>query len=139
MIAVSELVIDSTGRGYVDLTARVNASVGSSGIQSGICSVFLRHTSASLILCENADPDVLSDLETFMSRLVTDGEPLFAHNAEGDDDMPAHIRSILTHTEVTLPIRYARLDLGTWQGLYLWEHRTRPHRRTLALSMIGEA
>ena len=90
------------------------------------------------MLCENADPEVLRDLERFMQGLVVDGDPLFRHDAEGPDDMPAHIRSVLTHTDLTLPIRNGELQLGTWQGIFLWEHRARPHRRTLAITLIGE-
>ena len=107
------------------------------GIKEGICHVFLRHTSASLLITENADPDVRRDLETFMSRLAPDGDPAYAHSMEGPDDMPAHIRSVLTSSELTIPIRNGSLALGTWQGAYLWEHRFRPHRRRLDVTVIG--
>lgn len=138
MLVDYELEVMTAGRGYVELTAAVNHHVRESGVVTGICSVFLRHTSASLILCENADPQVLADLERFMQRLVVDGDPLFRHDAEGSDDMPAHIRTVLTHTDVTLPVRHAGLELGSWQGLYLWEQRARAHRRVLTLTVLGE-
>jgi secondary thiamine-phosphate synthase enzyme len=109
-----------------------------SGVQTGVCNVFLRHTSASLIVCENADPEVRSDLERYMARLVPDGDPLFRHTAEGPDDMPAHIRNILTTSEMTLPVRNQRCDLGTWQGIFLWEHRRAAHRRHLTITVYGE-
>jgi secondary thiamine-phosphate synthase enzyme len=99
--------------------------------------VFLRHTSASLLITENADPDVRRDLETFISRLAPDGDPAFVHKMEGPDDMPAHIRSVLTASELTIPVRERRLALGTWQGVYLWEHRYRPHNRRLDVTILG--
>jgi secondary thiamine-phosphate synthase enzyme len=110
--------------------------VRQSGVKTGICHVFLRHTSASLLITENADPDVRRDLENFISALAPDGDPAYLHSMEGPDDMPAHIRSVLTCPEMTLPVRDGRLALGTWQGAYLWEHRTRPHRRRLDLTII---
>jgi secondary thiamine-phosphate synthase enzyme len=100
--------------------------------------VFIHHTSASLILCENADPAVRSDLETFMSRTVPDGDPMFRHDQEGPDDMPAHVRSILTDSSLMIPVTGARLGLGTWQGVYVYEHRHAPHRRTVTLTVQGE-
>lgn len=103
-----------------------------------MCQLFLHHTSASLILCENADPDVRTDLESYMTRLVPDGDPLYDHTAEGPDDMPAHIRSILTGCDMTLPVASGRCDLGIWQGVYLWEHRSGGHRRQLTLTVYGE-
>ncbi|NNF16110.1 MAG: YjbQ family protein, partial [Gammaproteobacteria bacterium] len=102
---------------------------------SGVCHVFIHHTSASLMVCENADPEVLADLERFMFRLVPDGDSLFEHIAEGPDDMPAHVRSVLTQTHLTLPIANGRCDLGTWQGVFLWEHRTAPHSRRITVSV----
>jgi len=111
--------------------------VRQSGVKSGICHVFLRHTSASLLITENADPDVRRDLEHFISALAPDGDPAYFHSMEGPDDMPAHIRSVLTCTEMTLPVRGGQLALGTWQGVYLWEHRMRPHRRRLDVTIIG--
>ena len=131
------LSIHTRGRGTYNVSGEVNRVVGASGLQNGLCHVFVRHTSASLILCENADPDVRTDLERFMIRLVPDGDPLFRHVDEGADDMPAHIRSILTNMDLTLPLTSGRLALGTWQGIYLYEHRTRPHRRELVVTVQG--
>lgn len=108
-----------------------------SNVNSGLCHVFIRHTSASLLITENADPDVRHDLERFMSRLAPDGDPAWIHSMEGPDDMPAHIRSVLTCSELTIPIREHRLALGTWQGAYLWEHRTRAHRRRIDVTIIS--
>lgn len=130
--------IETEGRGTYDLTGRVAQAVRDSGISSGLCHVFVRHTSASLMLCENADPAVMRDLETFMSRLAPDGDPMFTHTAEGPDDMPAHVRSILTHNDLQIPVRNGECDLGTWQGIYLWEHRRAPHRRNITLTINGE-
>jgi len=133
-----ELQVDTSGRGTYDLTRRITEAVRASGIRIGLCHVFLRHTSASLMLCENADPAVLRDLEAFMSRLTPDGDPLFTHTAEGPDDMPAHVRSVLTHTDLNVPIRDGRCDLGTWQGIYLWEHRHAPHQRRITVTISGD-
>lgn len=135
----SNLVIQSQGRGTQELTARVDELVRGSGVVTGLCHLFLQHTSASLILCENADPSVRDDLETFMAAAVRDGDPRFSHRQEGADDMSAHIRSILTGTSLELPVARARLALGTWQGVYLWEHRARPRRRTLVVTVWGRA
>ena len=126
------------GRGTYEITREIQAAVRESGIRTGLCHVFIRHTSASLMLCENADPDVRRDLETFMARTVPDGDPDFVHTAEGPDDMPAHVRSVLTQTDLNLPVRDGRCALGTWQGIYLWEHRSAPHRRTLIVTVNGE-
>ncbi len=131
------LTIPTPGRGFVDVTAPVAEVVTDTGVDSGLAHVFLRHTSAGLILCENADPQVLRDLEAWMERAVPDGDPLFRHVAEGPDDMPAHVRSVLTGASLTLPVRNGRLALGTWQGIYLWEHRAHPHRRTLLVTVLG--
>ena len=138
MVGQHELSVSTRGRGSHEITADVAALVRRAGIGVGLCNVFLRHTSASLILCENADPDVRRDLETFMARLVPDGDPDFVHDSEGDDDMPAHVRSVLTSSSVTIPVADGRLALGTWQGLYLWEHRTAPHRRSVLVTLYGE-
>ena len=138
MIRQSELRIETRGRGTNDVTRDVEAAVRDAGIDTGLCHVFIRHTSASLILCENADPDVRRDLETFMLRTVPDGDPDFVHTAEGPDDMPAHVRSILTQTDLNIPVRDGRLALGTWQGIYLWEHRHAPHSRTLIITVNGD-
>ncbi len=132
-----ELVVETRGRGSFEITADVAALVDGSGITDGLCHLFIRHTSASLMVNENADPVVLEDLETFMRDLVPDGDPRFRHTAEGPDDMPAHIRSLLTQTDLSIPVRGGRLALGSWQGIFLWEHRTRPHRRTVLVSIQG--
>ncbi len=133
-----ELQIDTAGRGTYDLTREVDRAIRESGVRTGLCHVFLRHTSASLMLCENADPAVLRDLEAFMSRLAPDGDPLYTHTAEGPDDMPAHVRTVLTHNDLNVPVRNSRPDLGTWQGIYLWEHRHAPHRRHVTLTISGD-
>jgi len=138
MAGVTEdFAIQTAGRGFQDISRELQDIVQRSGIEAGICNVFLRHTSASLLITENADPDVRADLESFISRLAPDGDPSYLHSAEGPDDMPAHIRSVLTANELTLPVRGGRLALGTWQGVYLWEHRRRPHRRMLDITVIG--
>lgn len=133
-----KLNIQTRGRGSHEITGPVQEIVSASGIQSGLCHVFVHHTSASLMLCENADPTVRADLERFMSRLVPDGDPLFQHQDEGPDDMPAHVRTILTTTGLTIPVTNHRCDLGTWQGIYLWEHRTHAHHRSITVSISGE-
>jgi len=133
-----ELQIETDGRGTYDLTRQVDDAVQGSGIATGLCHIFLRHTSASLILCENADPAVMQDLEAFMTRLTPDGDPMYTHTAEGPDDMSAHVRSVLTHSDLNVPIREGRCDLGTWQGIYLWEHRIAAHRRNITLTISGE-
>ena len=132
------LEVRTRGRGTHELTAGVQRICARSGVQTGLCHVFVHHTSASLILCENADPDVRRDLEAFMVRLAPDGDPLFVHTCEGPDDMPAHVRSVLTQAGITLPVRAGRCALGTWQGLYLWEHRVRAHTRRVTVTVIGE-
>lgn len=126
------------GRGTYDLTAKVDAAVLESGARTGLCTVFIHHTSASVIICENADAEVRADLERFLARLVPDGDPLFEHVAEGPDDMPSHVRSVLTQTSIGIPIAQSKLDLGTWQGLYLYEHRRASHTRRISLSIVGE-
>jgi len=130
--------ISTRGRGSYEITRQIQDLVVGSGVDQGLCHIFVHHTSASLILCENADPDVRRDLEAFMARLVPDGDPLFIHTAEGTDDMPAHIRSVLTKSEMTIPITHGRCGLGTWQGVFLWEHRSRPHRRRITISLVGD-
>ena len=131
------LNLRSQGRGTIDLTARVAAVVSDSGIRQGLCNVFLQHTSASLILCENAAPAVREDLETILSRLAPDGDPAYAHNDEGPDDMAAHARTVLTASSLQIPVSEGRLQLGTWQGIYLWEHRRQPHARSVVVTVIG--
>ena len=138
MVAVDEIEIETIGRSFNELTSQIDDSVQRSGITIGLCSAFIRHTSASLIMCENADPEVLRDLERFMERLVPDGDGLFRHDAEGPDDMPAHVRSVLTTSDTTIPVRGGLIMLGTWQGIYLWEHRARGHRRVVEVTIIGE-
>lgn len=138
MIARQVLDIATRGRGSYSVTDRIQAFVGTAGIVQGMCHLFLQHTSASLILCENADPDVRADLERFMARQVPDGDPLFAHVDEGPDDMPSHVRTVLTHSDLTLPVAGQRLMLGTWQGVYLWEHRHAAQRRRLIVTVYGE-
>lgn len=127
-----------TRRGLVDVTSDVQRAVRGSGIQTGLCTLFLRHTSASLVIQENADPAVRVDLERYLDRLVPDGDPLFTHVAEGDDDMPAHVKTALTRTSEAIPIRRGALALGTWQGIYVWEHRTGGHGRELLVHVLGE-
>lgn len=130
--------VATRGRGLHEITGQVSSAVAGCGLNTGLCTVWIRHTSASLIVCENADPDVLDDLETFLADLVPDGDPRFIHRAEGPDDMPAHVRSVLTATSLAIPIVDGRVALGTWQGVFVYEHRHRPHRRTITLSLIGE-
>lgn len=128
----------TTGRGSYSVTNEVQKVVTKSGIQTGLCHVFVEHTSASLMLCENADPQVRKDLETFMAHMVPDGSPLFEHTSEGPDDMPAHVRSILTHNDLTIPVRQGHCALGIWQGVYLWEHRVHGHQRRITITVQGE-
>jgi secondary thiamine-phosphate synthase enzyme len=123
------------GRGTYDITARVQEIVRHAAIRTGLCHLFVQHTSASLILCENADPAVRSDLENFMLRLVPDGDPIYDHTLEGPDDMPAHVRSILTQVDMTLPVSLGQCALGTWQGIYVYEHRHQPHERRVVVTV----
>lgn len=129
--------MSSRGRGTYDITDDVNRIVRQSGINTGLCHLFAQHTSASLIICENADPTVRRDLEAWMSRAVPDGDRLFQHQDEGPDDMPAHVRTVLTKPELTIPVGERNLLLGTWQGVYLWEHRTAGHRRSVVVTVWG--
>jgi secondary thiamine-phosphate synthase enzyme len=133
----SEIALLTEGRGTYDLTDQVQTAVRESGVEIGMCNVFIHHTSASLMLCENADPAVMQDLETFMSRIAPDGDPEHTHTQEGPDDMPSHIRSVITHADLNLPVRDGRCDLGTWQGVYLWEHRHAPHQRKVTVTITG--
>lgn len=137
MNSQQQFIVNTQGRGTYDITHDVEEVVASAGISTGICHVFTHHTSASLTLCENADPSVRRDLETFMSRLVPDGDHAYEHSIEGPDDMPAHIRSILTNMDLTLPVTQGHCARGTWQGVYLWEHRTNPHHRKVTVTIIG--
>jgi secondary thiamine-phosphate synthase enzyme len=136
--ALSEIVSNTRGRGFYEVTAEVQARVTQAKLATGLCTLHLQHTSASLLIQENADPEVRRDFERFFARLVPDGEPLFEHTAEGDDDMPAHVRTALTAVNLSIPIASGRLCLGTWQGIYLWEHRQAPHRRTIVVHLVGE-
>jgi len=131
------LHFETRGRGLIEITGPVAEWTTGSGLQDGVLTLFLRHTSASLVVQENADSEVLRDLERFFARLVADGDPLFRHRDEGPDDMPAHVRAALTGVHLSIPVAGARLTLGQWQGIYLWEHRLRPHRREVALHLVG--
>jgi secondary thiamine-phosphate synthase enzyme len=130
-----DFTVRTPGRGFTELSERVAAIVRESGVQGGLCNVFVPHTSASLLAGENWDPSVRRDLEAFMSRLAPDGDPLYEHDAEGPDDMPAHIRTMLTQSSTVIPVAEGKLDVGTWQGLYLWEHRTAAHERRVVVTV----
>jgi secondary thiamine-phosphate synthase enzyme len=136
--ALHEIQVRTRGRGFYEITDEVETWVTQQRFKTGLLTLHLRHTSASLLIQENADPDVRRDLESFFSRLVRDGDPLFVHTAEGDDDMPAHIRAALTAVNLSIPIAQGRMALGTWQGIYLWEHRHAPHQRLVTLYLVGE-
>ena len=138
MISQSEIRINTEGRGTYDLSQAVRDAVRESGVSIGLCHVFVCHTSASLMLCENADPSVMRDMESFMARQVPDGDPLFTHTAEGPDDMAAHVRSVLTGSELNVPVSDGECALGTWQGVYLWEHRHAPHARRVIVTVQGD-
>ena len=129
--------VATSRRGTFDITAEIARAVGEAGDVVGLAHVFVHHTSASIILCENADTTVRQDLERYFARLVADGDAIFEHDDEGPDDMPAHVRTILTASAVTVPVAGGRLALGTWQGIYLWEHRTSPHRRRITVTVLG--
>ncbi len=133
-----EFSVSTRGRGLVNVNRDIVSWVKQQGMQTGLLTVFVRHTSASLVVQENADPDVLRDLNHFLNRLVPDGDPEFLHDSEGADDMPAHVRSALTQTQVSIPLRNGSLALGTWQDVYLFEHRTAGHRRKIVLHLLGE-
>lgn len=138
MIYQRSFRIRTQGRGSIELTREITAHVRESGIEQGIAQLFLHHTSASLLLCENADPDVHRDLEAFMQRLVPDGDDLFVHTQEGPDDMPAHVRSVLSGCDLGFPVSGGQPALGSWQGIYLWEHRLSPHTRNMTITIFGE-
>ena len=133
-----EFAVSTQGRGLYEFTKEVVDWVAKNKFKGGLITLHLRHTSASLLIQENADPEVRLDLEKFFARLVPDGDPLFVHKAEGEDDMPAHIRTALTTVNLSIPVHYGRLVLGTWQGIYVWEHRAGPHSRHVAMHFIGE-
>ena len=132
-----EIRVQGGGQGLVDFTGQVAGLVAASGISQGLCTVFVRHTSASLIIQENADPSVCRDLERYLNKLVPENDPDYTHTMEGPDDMPAHIKGALTATSIGIPVMEGRLSLGTWQGVYLWEHRRRPSQRKVVVSIIG--
>ena len=136
--ATHEISIQTRGRGLVNINHEIVSWAHDQGITTGLLTLFIRHTSASLVIQENADPDVLTDLNAFLDRMVPDGDPQYRHSSEGDDDMPAHIRSALTQTQISVPLIHGRLVLGTWQDIYLFEHRTSPHRRQVVLHLLGE-
>jgi secondary thiamine-phosphate synthase enzyme len=135
---LSHVQVTTRGRGFHDITASIQERVAAAGIGTGLCTLHLQHTSASLVIQENADPDVRVDFERVFARLAPDGDPLFTHTIEGDDDMAAHVRTALTTVNLSIPVADGRLALGTWQGVYLWEHRRAPHRRTLVVHVLGE-
>jgi secondary thiamine-phosphate synthase enzyme len=136
--ATHEISIKTNGRGLHNINHEIVSWAHAQGMTTGLLTVFIRHTSASLVIQENADPDVLTDLNAFLNRMVPDGDPQYRHSAEGDDDMPAHIRSALTQTQISIPLANGQLVLGTWQDIYLFEHRTAPHRRQVVLHLSGE-
>lgn len=138
MFAQETLSLSTQGRGSYNITEDVQQIVASADIGRGLCHIFVAHTSASLMLCENAGPAVRQDMETFMVNLVPDGDPMFIHRDEGPDDMAAHVRTILTHSDLTLPVQAGRCALGIWQGIYLWEHRTMGHRRKIIVTLQGD-
>ena len=135
---VSEISVSTKGRGFYEITGEVESFVSKTGIKTGLATVHIQHTSASLLIQENADPEVRRDFERFFQRLVPDGDRVFEHTAEGDDDMPAHIRTALTAVNLSIPVVRGELALGTWQGIYLWEHRKHPHTRRVTIHLLGE-
>ena len=131
------LQVSTRGKGLYPFTREIAAWISSTGVETGLLTVFVQHTSASLTIQENADPDVIGDLADFFERLVTEDDPRYRHTIEGPDDMPAHIRAALTQTQLTIPVLAGRMALGTWQGVYLFEHRSAPHRRNVVLHLMG--
>jgi secondary thiamine-phosphate synthase enzyme len=129
--------VRTRGRGTTEVTSEVQRAVAATGITDGLCTVFIHHTSASLIINENADPDVQRDLDAFLSRLVPDGDSIYVHTMEGPDDMPAHVRTALTQTSLSIPVTRGRCALGTWQGVFVWEHRHRGHDRRVTVTVVG--
>ena len=136
--ATETLEVATRRRGLVDITAPLDAFIGRTGLHTGLLTLWCRHTSASLLVQENADPDVRHDLEAFFARIAPEGGGLYIHDAEGLDDMPAHIRAALTQTQLSIPVLDGRMALGTWQAIYLYEHRSSPHRRQIVLHFLGE-
>lgn len=137
MIEQQMITVQTQGRETINITREVEEALRASGVEKGLCHVFVHHTSASLIITENADSDVRRDLENYIAKLVLDGDPAYLHDQEGPDDMAAHIRSVLTQSEITIPVKAGRLALGTWQGLFLWEHRYQSHRRNITVTLTG--
>ena len=135
---VSEISVSTKGRGFYEITRAVESFVSEAGLKTGLATVHIQHTSASLLIHENADPEVRRDFERFFQRLVPDGDRIFEHTAEGDDDMPAHIRTALTTVNLSIPVVRGELALGTWQGIYVWEHRKHPHTRRITIHLLGE-
>lgn len=131
-------IVETRGRGTYEITDQVERAIATSGVATGLCHLFIHHTSASLMLCENADPTVRHDLETFMARIAPDGDPAFEHQDEGPDDMAAHIRTVLTQTGLSIPVSNGQSMLGTWQGIYVWEHRVAAHRRRVTVTVHGQ-
>src|SRR5262245_5663171 len=138
MLNQYQLTFTTQGRGLINITDDIHKFVVEANATTGLCHLFLHHTSASLTLCENADPLVQRDLEAFMLRLIPDGDPLYEHTAEGPDDMPSHVRTVLTQSFLMLPITDYKLALGKWQGIYLWEHRLRSHKRVITITLQEE-
>ena len=134
---VRQFSIETRGQGLYEITAKVQAVLEDSGVEEGLCTIFVRHTSASLVIQENADPSARHDLERWIARLVPEGDPFYTHDTEGPDDMPAHIRAALTATSLSIPVADRALALGTWQGIYLWEHRDRPSARSVLVTVLG--
>lgn len=135
---IQQTLTTDKGRGFYPITQLLNDTISDCQIDNGLCHVFIQHTSASLIITENADPQVLQDLENYMQRLVTDGDRHFSHTLEGPDDMAAHIRATLTQTQLTVPVTDGHLALGTWQGIFVWEHRYQPHKRRLIIQLTSQ-
>ena len=138
MVHQQQLRFSTDGRGTYNISQQISDVIQKSGIKTGICQIFIQHTSASLILCENADPTVRTDLDAFMKRLVPDGDSLFEHTDEGPDDMPAHVRTVLTESSLSIPVNDGKESLGIWQGIYLWEHRTSSYKRNISVTVLGE-
>lgn len=138
MLHQQKLRFSTKGRGTYNITAQIAEAIEKSGIKNGLCNIFIQHTSASLILCENADRTVREDLETFMAKKVKDGDSMYKHRTEGPDDMAAHIRTVLTESSLTIPVEKGKCDLGIWQGIFLWEHRTSANKRNIAVTIMGE-
>ena len=139
MITQHGFIVQTSGRGLINITAHISAIIAKSEITMGTCNVFLQHTSASLIIGENSDPSVQQDLEAFMQRITPDSHSLYTHTMEGPDDMPSHIRAVLTQNSITIPITQKKLVLGTWQGIFVWEHRLLGHERKLTVTVQGSA